>query len=68
MDFVKARRLVLAKPEESGETEGESSYTNAIDGWISILDNRKALDKARKEAQGQKTRNPLSQRHGGTTA
>jgi hypothetical protein len=42
--------------EESSENDFESSYAMAIDGWISILDNHKAVLDARKEAQGLKDR------------
>lgn len=54
-NIVKARRKDLAK-EESGEREEEPSYTDAVDDWISILDNRKALEDERKRAQGEKDR------------
>jgi len=52
-DLVKARHKALVE-EESGENDFESSYAMAIDGWISILDNHKAVLDARKEAQGLK--------------
>jgi hypothetical protein len=52
-DLVKARRKALVE-EESGENDFESSYAMAIGGWISILDNHKAVLDARKEAQGLK--------------
>ena len=51
--IVKARRKAIEK-EESGESELQCSYTDAVDDWISIVDNHKELVTARKEAQGRK--------------
>jgi hypothetical protein len=48
----------LSKPDENNLTtthlakKKATSYTNAIDQWISIVDAQKALEKARKEEQG----------------
>ena len=51
--LVKARRKAIEE-EDSGENELQCSYTDAVDDWISIVDNHKALVAARKEAQGRK--------------
>jgi hypothetical protein len=51
-DIVKARRKYLAELKDSGEEDKATSYTNAIDEWISIVDGRKALEKSRKDLQG----------------
>ena len=50
-DIVKARRKYLAK-NDSGEEDKATSYSDAIDDWISIVDDRKALEQAQKDAQG----------------
>ena len=49
--IVKAWRKELATPEKSGERLEVSSYTDAIDEWISIADARKALEQSRADAQ-----------------
>jgi hypothetical protein len=54
-NIVKARRKYLAE-NNSGEEDKATSYTDAVDDWISIMDARKALNEARKEAQGNKER------------
>jgi hypothetical protein len=54
--IVKARRKFLDSDNDSGEQRAQTSYTDAIDEWISIVDSKKELEKARKEAQGEKDR------------
>jgi hypothetical protein len=39
-----------------GEEDKATSYTDAVDDWISIIEARKAFNEARKEAQGNKDR------------
>jgi hypothetical protein len=50
-DIVKARRKYLAE-NDSGEEDEATSYTDAIDGWISIVGDQKELEQVRKDAQG----------------
>ena len=50
--LVKDRWEALEK-DKSGENDFESSYSMAINEWISIVDNHKAVLKARKDAAGQ---------------
>jgi hypothetical protein len=49
--MVKARQAALAE-DPSGEEARSTSYTDAIDEWISIVDEQKAVEQARKDAQG----------------
>ena len=53
-DMVKARRKHLAQLHDSGEEDPVSSYSQTIDEWITVVDERKALEQGCKEAQGLK--------------
>jgi hypothetical protein len=53
-DMIKARRRYLTGLHDSGEEVSTTSYTQAIDQWIGIVDERKALKQERKNAQGMK--------------
>jgi hypothetical protein len=50
--LVKDRQEAFEK-EASGENDFESSYSMAVDEWINVVDNHKAVVKARKEAVSQ---------------
>jgi hypothetical protein len=52
-NIVKARHKYLTE-NNSGEEDKATSYT--VDDWISIIEAQKALNEARKEAQGNKDR------------
>ena len=54
-NIVKTQRKYLTE-NDSGEERAHTSYTDAVDNWISILDARKALNEAQKEAQGQRNK------------
>lgn len=56
--MVKARLKALAE-DPSREEARETSYTNAIDEWISVVEEQEAIEKERKDAQG--TRDAESQ-------
>src|SRR5207248_11741163 len=53
-DMVKARQKSLAELHDSGEEDPTSSYSQVINEWITVVDERKALEQGRKEAQGLK--------------
>ena len=48
--WVKTRRA--EKEEETGEQDPPSSYIQAIDEWIEVLDTRKATEERQREYQG----------------
>jgi hypothetical protein len=49
-DIVKAQYKFLAE-YNSGKESKATSFTDTVDNWISILDNRKVLEQARKNAK-----------------
>jgi hypothetical protein len=49
--LVRERRAYLAELD-SGEQDTQSSMTDALDAWITVLDAREEVKQARREAQG----------------